>query len=1678
MADTVKYNGQEYGTDFVDFAGRYAGDYANHKQMNQAQREAFMRELQSRQTGMRGGADGIDSQNNDIVYTGAITGKQKKDERAWNGMDRDAFNVRNAVDEYLMGMSGRYTYLQNKLKAKQAKEEEEKDKANQQPWIRHTGGGESTLAKYLSKMWGNNSDMSDWANSTGDVYANGVRTTSGRYNALNSRLREYLADIEAGKYGDKTDDMLEEIDLVNQALSSPLDDTRASAYKRILGNNLYDRLFFTGEKYMTPEEAESNRVKQEVDDRMAQRAKYVAGEPDIQNPYDKNTQPEDWAAAERDRQVNMDRQEMQNFGTSFQGQAADFNYDDMIDEVDINLLQGISDAEHRQNLDAIANGEMASTSNGSELAFWHPEGAGWGENDTSLAGTPYESIYRAAGWEPNDTWRAGGREHRKDDGQNYTNAGVKARIALDYASALAKSDLGAKYMLNDNSGYLLPQFIDWNTNTGYVFSFNGGKAQVRKVNLQNILSNTNVAARQDLFNRWRQFKNKAAIDWTNPAYANVFKEGGVLKAQKGAPISPEEMALRNPHAPIDPYAGLYNQQYQPDVWGKSAAEKQAELQADRDHTLEIGAEARRIEDHNNSLDFSASDWARLGTAVADLTGAVISLSGFSPVGAAIGAGSTLTQFGLDIADGDVGMTDALKALGVGLALDAASLIPGNAASGIAKAAKTLSKFAVPIISAMQVMGNAEGAIATAKKVFSGDLHGITVGEWKEFTKALNGITNVTPMAKVAYSKRWGKLQAKSAGKDQTYQFDVNGKKFNLTRDEIRAINESETPIEALRGKFSDGAISAEDEAALQKLITTPGKVESKLGVTPKVNTAKGTLQNEYDFAKLKAIQQQRQAMINAGRDPNASAWTRLKGRMTEYGLDDANMAYSQTGNFTNLRRFFDKNSTPESTGFDAFYATQRGQFRAAESARKAIEAEKRVAGLQKAMEEGGMKVTDQAALDAANAEYQTALQEFMRVTGTTDEASAIAELARMETAYAGRGRFNYDATTGNYDRFGKQLEGIRKEVANSKSTMSTSAKALRDARTKLNSLTTEESSLSAKLLTLQRAESVAARKLTAAEKAVTTAQSELDVAKNELSALPKKGAKAARAAKQAEVNSKQTALDTAKTNADAAKVAHESAAKAVTDANDRLAAISTEKTSQTETLNRSNDAIQKARSSISKYRRMFSKPSRAELLRELGLNNTRVGDRFDRFGSLTEKELQDIMALRKSKYDALLKAREQQQNYDRFLKAKELMERKITNFADPRYSAAVTGGIKNPARFQQMLRDLTSKNYNEDSVMKALSNPELLAKMKALYKFKKGGQIPRYWNGSFFKKVGDGVKSAMSSYSPTDALQVYGVIKANQVTDKNLEDLTKVRASELPALHYNNVISTNNIQAPYENSKGQINSAINRITSQTSNMESRLAGQLAGIDKLNDVTNQEASALSQQLNAQQQQQANIDNTNIKAAYDRDVYNRKLRDSINARNVDLITQGRKAKEHQWQILRNLYSTGRRHAEQQEYLMRMDDALNNDTGYKEAYRNYQLAKESYDMDPNEDTKKELKEAKVNLSTVTDAFKREYGRITPPPSNVAFGNTMYHSQPSYRGNWFDNVGNEYSLASYESGGSIGKMTQAEMVKLLRSRETQKQKERDSYRKQLDKYAERTAKGSKSLAYQYYLKLINTIK
>jgi hypothetical protein len=71
----------------------------------------------------------------------------------------------------------------------------EKEKANLPTWNKHTGEGGSTLDKYLSNMWGNNLDMVDWANSSGDVYSNGIRSRSGRYAKLNEALRKYEEDL-------------------------------------------------------------------------------------------------------------------------------------------------------------------------------------------------------------------------------------------------------------------------------------------------------------------------------------------------------------------------------------------------------------------------------------------------------------------------------------------------------------------------------------------------------------------------------------------------------------------------------------------------------------------------------------------------------------------------------------------------------------------------------------------------------------------------------------------------------------------------------------------------------------------------------------------------------------------------------------------------------------------------------------------------------------------------------------------------------------------------------------------------------------------------------------------------------------------------------------------------------------------------------------------------------------------------------------------------------------------------------------------------------------------------------------------------------------------------------------------------------------------------------------------
>ena len=262
MAEETKnkvfYQGQEYDQDALDFIGQNAEAYARHQNLNDVQRNAFMQEVNARLANMRGGGDGSLSDNNSIVYTGAFTGSQKKGPKAWNGITRNGFSPRDLADSYLMGGFGRYNSLTAKRRAAAEAEAEAAAAAKQAVWKPHIGNGDSTLGERLRNLWGNDLDMTHWADSAGDVLVNGVRSRSGRYGQLNQLLKTYRDDLNSGKFGNVADseDMQRELALLDGVLNNGDVSQLDSAYARLLGNDLFDKLMFTGEKYMSPQEQE------------------------------------------------------------------------------------------------------------------------------------------------------------------------------------------------------------------------------------------------------------------------------------------------------------------------------------------------------------------------------------------------------------------------------------------------------------------------------------------------------------------------------------------------------------------------------------------------------------------------------------------------------------------------------------------------------------------------------------------------------------------------------------------------------------------------------------------------------------------------------------------------------------------------------------------------------------------------------------------------------------------------------------------------------------------------------------------------------------------------------------------------------------------------------------------------------------------------------------------------------------------------------------------------------------------------------------------------------------------------------------------------------------------------------------------------------------------------------
>lgn len=173
---------------------------------------------------------------------------------------------------------------------------------------------------------------------------------------------------------------------------------------------------------------------------------------------------------------------------------------------------------------------------------------------------------------------------------------------------------------------------------------------------------------------------------------------------------------------------------------KQKAEKTGltpQVQADRD---------RYIDGDNKSVDnpnagFSGAEIARLASIGADITSMFLT----PVVGTVVGLGSTLTNFGADIADDGFQWED-VKNLGINVGFDLLGAIPvfGDAVGTGTKITRNLVKWAPRVmagLAAFQGVANFDGMVGSWKKMTSSDENAkMTVQDWRNIAQSIGLLT--------------------------------------------------------------------------------------------------------------------------------------------------------------------------------------------------------------------------------------------------------------------------------------------------------------------------------------------------------------------------------------------------------------------------------------------------------------------------------------------------------------------------------------------------------------------------------------------------------------------------------------------------------------------------------------------------------------------------------------------------------------------------------------------------------------------------------------------------------------------------------------------------------------------------------------------------------------------------
>lgn len=389
-----------------------------------------------------------------------------------------------------------------------------------------------------------------------------------------------------------------------------------------------------------------------------------------------------------------------------------------------------------------------------------------------------------------------------------------AKIAGEYLPLAARFGALKEVTIDGKTWTYDPRTIDRTNNRLVVFDKETG--EMKHTFLGDISEEWNAIRK-----KWRQdngYENAA------DKYTQYSEQGGVLSMQTGGGFNLAQAVNRD----------LENRNK------VRAAEtgNTEEVQKARDRVVSNGDDSFKSEKDSigqPDAGFSGAEIARLASIGADITSMFL-----DPItGTVVGLGSTLTNFGADIADDGFQWED-VKNLGINVGFDLLGAIPifGDAFGTGAKITKNLIKFApraMAIFAGYQGVANMGGIMDSWGKLTSGDKdQKLTVQDWRNIAQSISLLTGGVRATKNKVAQSKMKQQARlddvigvnvrNKATGELEQVIVDGD----TAKNIRAAKGDKAKIEAELSKLDDFKDKFGDAGTLE-INTRSGGLQSPVG---------------------------------------------------------------------------------------------------------------------------------------------------------------------------------------------------------------------------------------------------------------------------------------------------------------------------------------------------------------------------------------------------------------------------------------------------------------------------------------------------------------------------------------------------------------------------------------------------------------------------------------------------------------------------------------------------------------------------------------------------------------------------------------------------------------------------------------------------------------------------------